>query len=307
VTPIRLALVGLGKIARDRHLPALAADRDFSLAATVDPVAPGLPGTPHFDSLAALLANGTAFDAAVICSPPQVRAALALTVLAQGRHVLLEKPPAATLGEVEILRQQADRSGTTLLAAWHSRFAAGVAPAREWLAGRRIDRVRVVWREDVRVWHPGQDWIWQPGGFGVFDPGINALSIMTHILPHPFCVTEARLRFPQNKAAPIAADLTFRDTSGAEILMDLDFRQTGPQRWDIVVETDAGTLALAAGGAVLTLPSGSGPARSPEYPNLYRHFAQLIRAGCGDVDAGPLRLVADAFLIGQSLTVDPFD
>jgi D-galactose 1-dehydrogenase len=43
--------------------------------------------------------------------------------------------------------------------------------------------VNVIWREDVRVWHPGQDWIWQPGGLGVFDPGINALSIITHILP----------------------------------------------------------------------------------------------------------------------------
>ncbi|MFX5656779.1 hypothetical protein ABTE24_21610, partial [Acinetobacter baumannii] len=44
-------------------------------------------------------------------------------------------------------------------------------------------KVKVIWREDVRHWHPDQEWIWQPGGLGVFDPGINALSIVTEILP----------------------------------------------------------------------------------------------------------------------------
>jgi hypothetical protein len=43
--------------------------------------------------------------------------------------------------------------------------------------------VEIVWHEDVRKWHPGQQWIWEPGGFGVFDPGINALSIATRIFP----------------------------------------------------------------------------------------------------------------------------
>ena len=52
----------------------------------------------------------------------------------------------------------------------------------DWLAGRTIRRVECTWKEDVRVWHPGQAWIWEPG-IGVFDPGINALSVLTRILP----------------------------------------------------------------------------------------------------------------------------
>ena len=103
------------------------------------------------------------------------------------------------------LQAQADKVGVSLFAAWHSRFAAGVAPARAWLAERKIDSVSIVWREDVRVWHPGQAWIWQPGGLGVFDPGINALSIATHILPRPFFLKDATLILPDNRAAPIAA------------------------------------------------------------------------------------------------------
>ena len=304
--PIRIAIVGIGKIARDQHVPAIRGNGAFSLAATVSPHDAGLPGVPHHASLDALLAQGPAVDAVALCTPPQVRYDLAAQALGRGAHVFLEKPPGATLAEVEALKTQADKVGATLFAAWHSRFAAGVAPARAWLAERRIDKVSIIWREDVRVWHPGQAWIWQPGGLGVFDPGINALSIVTHILPRPFFLKDATLVLPENRAAPIAADLVFRDTAGAPIHMDLDWRQTGPQSWDIVVDTDAGTLRLSQGGAVLTLPTGTEHGDDIEYAGLYSRFAALIRGARSDVDTAPLRLVADAFLRGRRETTDPF-
>ncbi len=50
----------------------------------------------------------------------------------------------------------------------------------------------------MRQWHPNQEWIWQAGGLGVFDPGINALSIITHILPRALFITKATLEFPEN-------------------------------------------------------------------------------------------------------------
>ena len=304
--PIRIAIVGIGKIARDQHVPAIRGNGAFSLAATVSPHDAGLPGVPHHASLDALLAQGPAVDAVALCTPPQVRYDLAAQALSRGAHVFLEKPPGATLAEVEALKAQADKVGATLFAAWHSRFAAGVAPARAWLAERRIEKVSIVWREDVRVWHPGQAWIWQPGGLGVFDPGINALSIVTHILPRPFFLKDATLVLPENRAAPIAADLAFRDTAGAPIHMDLDWRQTGPQSWDIAVETDAGTLKLSQGGAVLHLPGSTDHGEDVEYPGLYSRFAALIRGGRSDVDTDPLRLVADAFLRGRRETTDAF-
>ncbi|NML93843.1 Gfo/Idh/MocA family protein [Novosphingobium olei] len=304
--PIRIAVVGVGKIARDQHLPAIAGNRAFSLAATVSPHDPGVPEVPHLESLEQLLEDGPAVDAVALCTPPQVRYGLAAMALKRGIHVFLEKPPGATLAEVAALESRADKVGATLFAAWHSRFAAGVAPARAWLAERRIERVEITWREDVRVWHPGQAWIWEPGGLGVFDPGINALSIVTHILPRPFFLKTATLEIPANRAAPIAADMHFCDTGGAAIHMDLDWRQTGPQSWDIIVETDAGTLKLSNGGAVLSLPSGTEHAEDHEYPGLYARFATLIRSGRSDVDVDPLRLVADAFLRGKRATTEAF-
>jgi len=304
--PIRLALVGMGKIARDQHLPAIYGNPAFTLAATVSPHGSGVEGVSHHLSLDALLSEGPAIDAVALCTPPQVRYGLAAAAIERGIHVFLEKPPGATLSEVAALEKLAQASGSTLFASWHSRYAAGVAPARAWLADRTIRRATIVWREDVRVWHPGQAWIWNAGGLGVFDPGINALSIATHILPRPIFLVDADLEVPSNRAAPIAARLTFRDTAGTPVDMDLDFRQTGPQSWDIEVETDAGTLKLANGGAVLTLPSGTQRSEDREYPGLYARFAELIQGGASDVDIDPLRLVADAFLRGKVESVDPF-
>src|SRR3546814_4182786 len=93
---------------------------------------------------------------------------------------MLEKPPGATLSEVHALEALARKQGRTLFATWHSREAAAVEPARALLATRKIRSVRVEWKEDVRHWHPGQAWIWEPGGLGVFDPGINALRSEEH-------------------------------------------------------------------------------------------------------------------------------
>ena len=101
--------------------------------------------------LAALLHDGPAVDAIALCTPPQVRYDLAAQALGRGIHMFLEKPPGATLAEVGALQAQADKVGVSLFAAWHSRFAAGVAPARAWLAERKIQSVSIVWREDVRV------------------------------------------------------------------------------------------------------------------------------------------------------------
>lgn len=305
--PVRIAVVGMGKIAHDQHLPAIEGSDAFSLAATVSPHDAGVADVPHYLSLDALLVQGPAVDAVALCTPPQVRYDLATQAIARGLHVLMEKPPGATLAEVAALGEQAGKTGSTLFAAWHSRFAAGVAPARAWLADRRIDCVSIVWREDVCVWHPGQAWIWEPGGLGVFDPGINALSIVTHILPRPFFLTDATLVLPANRAAPIAARMAFRDTAGAPIGMDLDWRQTGPQSWDIVVETDAGTLTLSKGGAVLSHPDDIAHHEDQEYPGLYDHFATLIRGGRSDVDTDPLRLVADAFLRGHREITEAFE
>jgi D-galactose 1-dehydrogenase len=304
---LSIAIVGFGKIARDQHVRAIAETAGVSLAAVASRNA-SLPGVPHFTSIEQLLRDAPDIDAVALCTPPHVRRAQAAAALAAGKHVMLEKPPGVTVSELDPLIALAARSQRTLFATWHSRFADGVEPARRWLASRRIRSIRITWKEDVRVWHPGQAWIFAPGGFGVFDPGINALSILTQILPQPLFVTTAELSFPANRDAPIAARLALADDAGLPITAEFDFRQTGQQSWDIVVETDGGPLTLSRGGARLAaghelLVDGT----NREYAGLYRRFVELTASGASDVDLAPLRLVADAFLLGARKIVEPFE
>ncbi len=306
MTELRIAIVGFGKIARDQHVGAIAATPGATLAVVASRNA-SLPDLPHFATIEDLLEKGPPIDAVSLCTPPQVRRAQAAAALAAGKHVMLEKPPGTGVAELDPLIAMAADAKRTLFATWHSRYAPAVEPAREWLAARRSLSVHINWKEDVRVWHPGQRWIWEPGGLGVFDPGINALSILTRILPKPVFVTAAELAFPSNCQAPIAANLTLSDIGGLPIAAEFDFRQTGPQSWDILVETEQSRMTLSGGGRRMAV-DGKMLAEAPdqEYRELYRRFVKLAATGASDVDLSPLRLVADAFLLGKRTLVEPF-
>jgi D-galactose 1-dehydrogenase len=304
--PIRLALVGLGKVAQDQHLPTIAASSQFQLVcgASLDG---RCPEGMTYASVTAMLEAEPAIQAVALCQPPQARFEAARAALAAGKHVLLEKPPCATVSELLALKEMALERGLTLFCAWHSRHAPAVEPARAWLRERSIVSVAISWLEDVRVWHPGQRWIWEAGGLGVFDPGINALSIATLILP-PLRLVNGSLSFPANRDSPIAAHLLMEVHGGAPAHASFDFRHDDEEVWDIEVETDQGLLCIGMGGASLAIDGASRPMPpEAEYASLYARFAELIAQGACEVDARPLQLVADAFLRGRRQIVEAFD
>lgn len=294
----RLALVGVGKIARDRHLPALAQSPGLELIAAVNRDGP-LAHVPTFADIASLLDSAIQLDAVSICTPPGCRYELARAAIDAGLHVMLEKPPAASVQQVRDLEARALQQSRTLFTTWHSREAGGVEPARAWLSERTIESVRVTWKEDIRVWHPGQQWILEAGGMGVFDPGINALSILTRILPEKLTLQTATLDYPSNCQSPIAADLVLSCLGSIRVDATFDFLYKGTPCWNIEVRTDKETLLLADGGHRLYLdetPHLAAP--DQEYARLYQRFTELIAAGASEVDTLPLQLVEDAFTIG---------
>jgi D-galactose 1-dehydrogenase len=307
--PVRIGIVGVGKIARDHHIPSIAANSAFQLVGVVSRHAQ-LPGTPNFSSLEDMLTALPELDAIAICTPPQAHYEAAALALAGGKHVLLEKPPCCSIAQLEELVRAATSARRTLYAAWHSQHASGVAAAQRLLRQRVLQRVQVSWMEDVRQWHPGQRWLREPGGFGVFDAGINALSVLTRLIPDPIFARSARLSVPGNWAAPIAAEIELETSNGVPISAALDYRYAGAPKWEIVFSTDLGTATLSGGGATLTLDECTeGHSRvdlAPEYAAIYRHLDELIRRGLSDVDARPLQCVADVFLVARHILVEPF-
>lgn len=308
VRPLRIAIIGFGKIAVDQHVPAIAAHPRLELAATVSRSGNG--PKPSFTSHEELLRAMSDLDAVAITTPPSARYDIASACIEAGLHVLLEKPPAETLSEIEDLACLAAGKQASLFTTWHAQHNPAVAAAAEALAGKRVASMEIIWHEDVRKWHPGQQWIWEPGGFGVFDPGINAFSIASKIFPGPLFIREAELLFPENRQAPIAASLHFSSpVADGDLTCSLDWRHSGGEAWTIDIRTaDGMVMSLSAGGSRFMIDGKPRASEGPgEYPDIYRLFVDLIDARRSHVDVTPLRLVADAFLLGRRSTVEAFE
>jgi predicted dehydrogenase len=298
--PIGIAIIGYGKIAADQHVPAIDGNERFELLATSSRSRAG--PKPCFADWREMLRDVDGLEAVAITTPPSPRTEIATQCAAAGLHVLLEKPPTATLSEAQALCSVAESGQATMFATWHARHNPAVLAAADLLAGKRIASMRIIWHEDVHKWHPGQDWIWQPGGFGVFDPGINALSIATAIFPGPLFVRSAELHVPENAQTPIAVEAELASPAAdGPLACSLDWRRTEGEQWTIAVETTDGlNLSLERGGAELTV---NGVAQScdgmGEYPSIYARFVDLIDNRQSEMDVSPLQLVADCLLVGS--------
>ncbi len=308
--PLRIAIIGFGKIAADQHVPSIAGHPRLDLVATVSRGGSGPTDLPRFTSHEELLSAGLGLDAVAITTPPSVRYEIASAFIEAGLHCLLEKPPTVTLSEIEDLACLAAGKQVTIFTSWHAQHNPAVTAAAEALAGKRIASMRIVWHEDVREWHPGQQWIWEPGGFGVFDPGINAFSIATKIFPGALFIREAELIYPEGKQTPIAAEIQFASpVAEGDLTCSLDWRRSEGEEWSIEVETsDATRLRLSEGGSRLEIDGESRASKGPgEYPVLYSQFIDLIDARQSHVDVAPLRLVSDAFLLGRRTVAEAFE
>jgi predicted dehydrogenase len=306
--PLRIAIVGFGKIAADQHVPSIAANPRLELVATSSRSCAG--PEPCFADWRALLDEVDGLEAVVITTPPSVRYEIARACIERGLHCLLEKPPTGTLGEIEDLACLAEGRQVSLFATWHARHNPAVTAAAEALAGKRIATMDIRWHEDVRKWHPGQRWIWEAGGFGVFDPGINAFSIATRIFPGALFVRSAELLYPENSETPVAAEIAFASPAAdGPLTCSLDWRRTEGEEWTIAVTTTDGTeLRLDSGGSRLVIGGVEHPATGAgEYDDIYRAFVDLIDERRSDVDVAPLQLVADCLLSGSRRTVEPID
>jgi len=303
---INLAIVGVGKIVHDQHLPAIADNENYKLIASASPNS-SIDGVNSYSTIDDLLVAESSVNAVSLCMPPQYRYQVACTALANGLHVLLEKPPAATVAEIVDLIWLSQDQDQTLFATWHSRFAPAIQPVKKLLIDRKIESIRIVWKEDVCKWHTGQNWVWQAGGLGVFDPGINALSMLTELIGESVLLQQSKLWFPENKQTPIAADLSLLTPSGVPIEIELDWRQKHDETWQIELQTDQQTILISQGGEQLLVDGKPCEIKHEnEYHAIYARFSQLINSQRSDVDLTPLIITSDAFMLGERHTVDAF-
>src|SRR5690606_16961506 len=139
----KIAVIGIGKISQDQHLPVIDKSADFELAACVSTRGIGHRDVPVFKTPAELYRAMPEVGLVAICTPPGVRHAYVREAIDAGKDVLLEKPPTPTITEWHDLVAYGAEKGRILFQTWHSRYNEAVGAAKKILANEGVESVRI--------------------------------------------------------------------------------------------------------------------------------------------------------------------
>lgn len=148
--PIRVCLVGAGRVAKVHAKSLVKYVPDANLVAVVDPNQDVLQTTAdeygieaRFHALEHAL-NTADFDAVVITTPTFTHAQLAIAAAKAGKHILLEKPMALDLKECDEIAKAAQNNNILLQLAFMRRFDPEFTAAAERIAGDEIGQPMLI-------------------------------------------------------------------------------------------------------------------------------------------------------------------
>jgi myo-inositol 2-dehydrogenase/D-chiro-inositol 1-dehydrogenase len=126
---LSVGLIGLGEVAQLMHLPLLADDPRYRIAAVSD-VSPSLVshvaeryGVPHRHAEAAALIADPAVEAVFILTPDHLHAPLLEAAMSAGKHVFIEKPACLTAAELRPLIELGRQNPKTVFVGYMRRYA----------------------------------------------------------------------------------------------------------------------------------------------------------------------------------------
>lgn len=186
----RAGVIGCGAIAQALHLPGYVRAPGVTLTAACDPTPQRLREATRiagdafrtYTDYRDMLANEQ-LDVVSVASPNRFHAQHAIAALEAGAHVLLEKPPAASLAEIERIRRAVRQSQRLLVVGFSQRFYRGNQRMRKLIVEGAIGepymiRVRFSHRGPLPGWAKS-DWFYQPAlavGGALLDMGIHAID-----------------------------------------------------------------------------------------------------------------------------------
>jgi predicted dehydrogenase len=178
---MRIGLIGAGPWARATQAPSLAAHPgvEFVGVWARRPEAAAEIGVPVFDSVEALFAE---VDAVAFAVPPEVQAGLAVAAAEAGKHVLLDKPIAATLDDASRLADAVGHAGVRSMVTLTRRFAPETRAFLARAAGKK-------WSAGVGTWLSGavlggeySNSPWRHRDGALFDVGPHVFDLLDEAL-----------------------------------------------------------------------------------------------------------------------------
>lgn len=190
VKKLRTGIIGCGRIAVCKHFPAFAKAKDrvdlvafcdIEIDRAIDAAAKfGIPGAETYSDHRELLKD-TSIDVVYILTPNNSHSPLTVDALEAGKHVLCEKPMAATTADAQKMLDAAKRTGKKLTIGYQNRFRKDVqilkrASAEGDLGEVYFAKAHAVRRKAVPTWGVFLDKEKQGGG-PLIDIGTHALDI----------------------------------------------------------------------------------------------------------------------------------
>src|SRR5438067_1488793 len=178
---MRVGIVGCGLIGNKRAA-ALGADALVAVCdrdpARAQALAAKHPGTAATD-LEGVVSRS---DAVIVATTNDQLAPVAGRVLDAGKHVLIEKPAARTVAELEPLARLAKRRGVTVRVGYNHRFHPAAMKAREILAAAEYGPMMFVRARYGHGGRPGYDREWRAdpalsGGGELIDQGVHLIDL----------------------------------------------------------------------------------------------------------------------------------
>jgi predicted dehydrogenase len=251
-TPLRLGILGAARIAPMALIRPARALPEASVVAVAarEPARAAAfarrHGIPRVHAgYDALLADPDV-DAVYNPLPNALHAAWTIRALEAGKHVLCEKPFAASVAEAEAMARAAVAADRVLVEAFHYRYHALFARMREVVDAGTLGRVR---RLEAHFWIPllrRSDIRWRAdlAGGALMDTGCYAVHLLRHLAGAEPTVTAARARWTRGGVDRVLeAELTWLDGRTARLSCAL--LSWRPVRIAAAVVGDAGRLDVA--------------------------------------------------------------
>ena len=195
-----VAVIGIGKISIDQHLPVIAKSPSFELAATVSQRGIQAGNAPSFKTAAELYAAMPHVECVAICTPPGPRHALVREALDAGKHVLMEKPLANTEAECVDLITAAEQRSVILMVAYIQRYHPLIIQMGDLIKAKTYGEAFHVsmWTEQFTRFAEEDSWGHKAatlGGGQLFSHGCHYIDLMLDWMGEPVEGTHIGTRF----------------------------------------------------------------------------------------------------------------
>ena len=307
VNPLRIGIVGLGWVARDYMLPAIAATAGRAeLTAAVSLRASDFDclaaGVACFHSLEDFLDAGLA-DAVYIATPNHLHREQAVACLERGLHVLCEKPLALTLADARAMRDAAARAGRLLVTAYDQRHHPAHQAMRQRIVAGDLGTITQA-RIDYACWLPagwsGDNWRidhGRAGGGAVIDLAPHGLDLLEWMLGDPITDVHAYLQravhdYPVDDGGVLS--VRFRGGALATLTVGYNRPETLPRRRLEIVGTGGrllaeDTMGQTPGGTLRFTDARNGeetgipfPVADGPFPRQLLHFLDRVATAPAD-------------------------